>query len=202
MILFRMLIVIQFLITPVFSAEIAKPAKNTVKLDQETFTPPKNIKFSSTYTNLKTACKDKFSDSEDGHDMPVICNGPGGYWIDVEFSACCEQLLVADRFGFLLPMPEQRIGTFVKRKLEWRLANGKPFAVIFRIDKYKGDITLSPEKTCEVLQIKGLGAFTGIDYEVSQKDHPNPNQEARQLADLGYLRLRHKTINTKQSIKQ
>lgn len=148
--------------------------------------------FTSVYTDLKKDCKDKFNDSDNDHDMPVVCKGPGGYWIDVEFSACCEHMKVEGENGFILRFPEQRFVTVMNRKLEWRLANGKPFAVIFRIDKYKGDITLSPEKSGEVLLVKGLNGFQSIDLEVDLKQHTNPFQEARKLADQGRVQRRYK----------
>lgn len=146
-----------------------------------------STKFTSTYTDLQTGCKDKFSDVGEGSDMPVICKGPGGYSVDVEFSACCEHMQVEGGEKFLLRFPAQRFVTVMKRKLEWRLANGKPFAVIFRIDQYKGDITLSPEKAGEVLLVKGLSGFENIDQVVGLKLHSNPNLEARRLADQGYM---------------
>jgi hypothetical protein len=181
------------LVTPSSSAELTKTVGKAIKKDLETAatSAQKNdIRFTSTYMSLNSDCQDKFSASDNDHDMPVICSGPGGYRIDVEFSACCEHMQVEDGTGFLLILPEQRAGTVMKRKLEWRLANGKPFAVIFRMDKYRGDITLSPEKVSEVLVIKGLNGFTSIDYEVNQKQHSNPNQEARNLADRGYIGLK------------
>lgn len=154
-------------------------------------------KFTSTYTDLQKDCKDKFRDVGEGQDMPAICKGPGGYRIDVEFSACCEHVQVEGGKAFLLLFPMQRFVTAMKKKLEWRLANGKPFAVIFRIDKYKGDITLSPQKAGELLIIKGLSGFSNIDYEFDPKLHmSHPNLEARKLADQGYMQQRQKkTIN-------
>jgi len=166
------------------------PTENTNAMQlisPPTHTEDSNIKFTSVYTDLNKDCKDKFDESDDDHDMPVICKGPEGYRIDVEYSACCEHMQVQNKKAFLLFFPIQRIVTVTKRKLEWRLANGKPFAVIFRIDVYRGDITLSPEKTHEVLVIKGLNGFSNIDQKVDLKLHPNPNLEARRLADQAYM---------------
>jgi len=160
--------------------------KIKITREEMLFSKVENI-FTSVYTDLKKDCKDKFSDVGEGQDMPVICKGPKNYMIDVEFSACCEHMEVYGSEDFLLLFPEQIFVTVMKRKLEWRLANGKPFAVIFLIDKYKGDITLSPEKAGEVYLVKGLDGFHNIDHEVDNKLHSNPNLEARRLADQGYL---------------
>lgn len=165
--------------------------KLKITREEMLFSNVKNT-FTSVYTDLKKDCKDKFSDSDEDHDMPVICKGPNGYKIDVEYSACCEYTHVASENKFILQFPEQRIVTVTKRTMEWRLVNEKPFAVIFRIDKYKGDITLSPKKSGEVLLVKGLNGFSNINYEVNIEQYSDPIQEARRLADQGYLQLRAK----------
>ncbi len=145
------------------------------------------IAFTSVFTELKKDCKDKFNDVGEGQDMPVICKGYGGYIIDVEFSACCEHMQVQGGKDFLFLFPEQRFVTVMKRKMEWRLANGKPFAVIFPVDKYKWDITVTPNKVSgETLTIKGLEGYENIYHQIDMKRNPNPHKEARRLADHGY----------------
>jgi hypothetical protein len=76
-------------------------------------------------------------------------------------------------------------------KIEWRLANGKPFAVIYRIDKSKSD---QPEemwrpenKTGEFLVIKGLKGYEYIDFEIDAKT-PQANLKAREMADGAYTK--------------
>jgi hypothetical protein len=74
-------------------------------------------------------------------------------------------------------------------KIEWRLADGKPFAVILRVFKYsgKGQYPLQEKPTGEVLLVKGLHGFEQIAYEVDVKSNANPNVKARMLADSGYV---------------
>jgi len=76
-------------------------------------------------------------------------------------------------------------------RIEWRLANGKPFAVIFRIDKSKShqpeDIWSPENKSGESLVIKGLKGFEHIDFEVDAKT-PQANVKAREMADSAYVR--------------
>ena len=84
----------------------------------------------------------------------------------------------------------QPISYDLKRKVEWRFANGKPFAVIYRIDLTKEDSGAadmwSPEnKTGEALVIKGLKGFEQIDFQIDAKT-PGANIKARQMADAGY----------------
>lgn len=149
-------------------------------------------KFSSAFTSFKKDCKDKFSDIEEGQDMPMICNGPDKYKIEINYSACCEYIQIASNNNFLFNLPSQIISTVDNRVLEWRLANGKPFAIILRIDKYNGDIALDAKKVREVLLVKGLSEFSEINYETDIKGKSNPNQEARSLADRSYMRLLEK----------
>jgi len=81
----------------------------------------------------------------------------------------------------------------LKRKVEWRFANGKPFAVIFRIDVTKGssadgiDMWSKENKTGEALVVKGLKGFEHIDFEVDAKT-PNANAKAREMADAAYAK--------------
>ena len=75
-----------------------------------------------------------------------------------------------------------------KRKVEWRMADGKPFAVIMRVNKYDGvqdDTHYNGKKIGEELIVKGLKGFDQIDFTVDAKT-PNANQKARDLADQGY----------------
>jgi hypothetical protein len=81
-----------------------------------------------------------------------------------------------------------------KRKIEWRLANGKPFAVIFRIDKARREVDPAemwrPEnKTGEYLLVNGLKGYEHIEFEVDARS-PNANAQARDLADRAFMKGR------------
>jgi hypothetical protein len=67
------------------------------------------------------------------------------------------------------------------------LANGKPFAVIFPIDKYKRDITETPNKISgKILRIKGLDGYEKINHQIVMNRYLDPRKEARKLADQIY----------------
>jgi hypothetical protein len=80
---------------------------------------------------------------------------------------------------------------YSKVKLEWRMANGKPFAVIMRVFKYgeekKNESDYWGKKIGEELKIVGLKGFENIDFKVDAKT-PDANAKARELADNGYLK--------------
>jgi hypothetical protein len=68
------------------------------------------------------------------------------------------------------------------------LANGKPFAVIFPIDKYKRDIAETPNKISgNILIIKGLDGYEKINHQIVMKRYLDPYKEARKLADQFYI---------------
>ena len=75
-----------------------------------------------------------------------------------------------------------------QKTAEWRLADGKPFALIIRMYEYGGNDQCSTagKITGESLVVKGLKGFEHIDETV--KAGPNANLKARELADKGYLK--------------
>ena len=153
-------------------------------------------KFSSLYSNLKTDCKAavklKKGEEMDGQDMPLKCRGYGGYEIRIDYSAAAANLRVqpvGNKHDQAIQMGMQPIDYDQTRKVEWRLANGKPFAIIYRIVKSK---TEQPEEMWrpenlagEFLIIKGLKGFEQIDLELDARS-PNANIKAREMADSSY----------------
>ena len=153
-------------------------------------------RFSSLYTNLKIECKPaiKLKRGEDFEgDMPLRCKGYGGYEINVGYSATSSQFTinrVGNRDEDVVVSTMQPISYDLKRKVEWRFASGKPFAVIYRIDLTKGedgsaDMWSAENKTGEALVVKGLKGFGHIDFQVDAKT-PGANLNARKMADEAY----------------
>jgi hypothetical protein len=151
-------------------------------------------RFSSVYTNFDKDCRDAVPESKvhPGTDVPGTCKGYGGYRVALDYSAMATSMVIVRgknrdesiSLGMMsLTAPEKG------SKLEWRLANGNPFAVIFRMPKY-GEMGENSNpfanKIGETLIVKGLKGYEGIDLEVDVKTTPNPNEKARQLADSHY----------------
>jgi len=129
-------------------------------------------------------------------DMPLRCKGYGGYEINVGFSATSSQFTinpVGKRDQDVVVSTMQPLDYDQKRRIEWRLANGKPFAVIYRIatkgDSGAPDVWYPENQTGESLVIKGLKGFEHINFEIDAKDS-QANVKARQMADEGYARKR------------
>lgn len=149
---------------------------------------PQNAKFTSVYTDLDKDCKSDGGD-EGGH-VGFTCKEVNGYKVEYFDSATTLE------FGISKTGSEDRIHLATqsldydtaKRKIEWRMANGKPFAVIMRTNTYEmkdGLITYPSKTTGEFLIIKGLKGFESIDFKVDGR-MPNANYSARELADNGF----------------
>ena len=157
-------------------------------------------RFSSLYTDLKTECRaaTKLKKGEDlsGQDMPLKCKGYGGYEIRIDYSAASSNLRVqplGNQTDQSISLGMQPMDYDQKRRIEWRLANGQPFAVIYRVVKSK---TEQPEemwrpenRAGEFLLIKGLKGYEQIDLELDAKT-PNANVRAREMADSAYAQKR------------
>ena len=151
------------------------------------------VAFTSAYTDLNLRCRYDDTDSPEGSDAPMYCTGYGNYRLKVSFSAFAADIFVEARnrsFSRLLAEGQAPGYTREKgRKAEWRLADGKPFAVILRAFTYRTDSDGTPDFSCKVgerLVIKGLAGFEHIDFTVDARTTPNANVRARQLADDGY----------------
>jgi hypothetical protein len=133
-------------------------------------------KFSSVYTDTTKQCE--------GAEPTFNCKGYGDYRIvmgiggvfanaSVESTKSDYSLQIADR---------QSVGW--NPKIEWRMADGKPFAVILRVDINDENAEI-PKKNGESLIIKGLQGYENIDASVDAKT-PQANEKARKIADGGY----------------
>jgi hypothetical protein len=152
------------------------------------------IRFSSAYTTL-TNCgsgmtrKEEREAEKQGSDIPTRCKGYGGYDVYIYYSACAS-IFTLDKGDENIPLGMQALG-WKQKTVEWRLANGKPFAVIMRVYDYAGtDLCTTDGKISgSSLIVKGLKGYE-IDETVDAKSTPNPNVKARELADAAYAKTK------------
>jgi hypothetical protein len=130
--------------------------------------------------------KEEKEAEKQGSDIPTRCKGPGGYDIYIYYSACAS-FITAVKGDESISLSMQAVN-WKQKTVEWRLANGKPFAVIMRDYEYSGDdlCTTDGKITGESLIVKGLMGYEHIDGTVDVKTTPNPNVKAREIADMGY----------------
>lgn len=160
--------------------------------------PPK---FSSVYTRMGKDCWAPEQEAEG-----IECKFVGGYHVIAGYGAVTENVLIESRDGKisiqLSPSKGENSLTQSGGIVEWRLANGKPFAVIARFTYYDmakvvEATTASEGKspfqqrfvTGESLIIKGLKGYEQIDFELDAKT-PDTNEKAREMADNAFMQRR------------
>lgn len=156
-------------------------------------------RFSSRYTSLTgRGCgsgmtkKEEREAEKQGSDIPTRCKGPGGYDINIYYSACTSEIQ-AVKGDNSIPLASQAVN-WKQKIVEWRMAQTSanaapvPFAVIIRVYEYAGDdlCATNGKVTREFLIVKGLGGFEHVDEKIEVKKNPNANLQARQLADKKY----------------
>lgn len=149
--------------------------------------------FTSAYTDMQRDCKfvqDAEAEAQ-GSDSPKMCKGFGGYRLSIGYAAWSASV-AAER----LHKPDEHVllgedyGGYGARgeKAEWRLADGKPFALIIRFGKYGepgSDGNPFANRKGSKLVVKGLKGWEHIDFEVDGST-ANANEKAHQLADDNY----------------
>ena len=145
----------------------------------------KSTKFTSSYTSLSgKACKSY--DGKDGQDGFTLCKGPGKYQVRVYFSATTMHI-VAELKGTDDSYSLANVSLDFnqsKANVEWRLANGVPFAAIFRSPTYgePNEYGGPGKKTGEELHVIGLKGHDDIEATIDSKA-PDANVKARAAAD-------------------
>jgi hypothetical protein len=148
-------------------------------------------RFSSVYSSL-TNCGSGMTKKEEreaekhGSDIPSRCKGFGGYVVDISYSACSSNFSLS-KGDENIPLGMQAID-YKQKTIEWRLANGKPFAIIMRSYEYAGNDQCATggkvtKETLVVTGLKGLEIAETVDAKT-----PNANLKARELADKVYAR--------------
>ena len=148
-----------------------------------------SVSFSSAYTYLSKECKWAYSESEltEGQDNALACKGFGKYQIYIYFSAMDSWLSIRLRNKPDTLVLDSAIGGIDEKEgvVEWRLADGAPFAVIVRSREYS-----SPEEDRKLLKeslvVRGLDQYSEISGFVLAEKNTNANEEAIKLADEGY----------------
>ncbi|MFO7867858.1 MAG: hypothetical protein R6U95_00995 [Bacteroidales bacterium] len=149
-----------------------------------------NVTFTSSYTNQKDNClwRSEITGIEPHDDDYRTCEGIGDYEI-FEFyqtDGIPRQIVQnthTDFETYLMPIDvynSWHYGTL----LEWRLANGEPFAVIYRITCYKKSQD-GTEKKDEYLIVRGLEGYN-IKTDINVKKTKNANKLARNTADKAF----------------
>jgi predicted DNA-binding protein (MmcQ/YjbR family) len=156
------------------------------------------VTFSSEYSNLSGDCKTL--KGGEGQDDASDCKGVGGYRIRISPTAA--SIFVSaetpDKKDSIQIAAQDFDFDRKDRKIEWRMADGKVFAVIMRVNAYAAppEDLYYGEKTGEKLVVKGLKGFEYIDFEVDAKT-ADADVKARRMAEAAYMKKQKITINLK-----
>jgi hypothetical protein len=150
-------------------------------------------RFSSGYTAL-TKCgsgmtrKEEREAEKHGSDIPTRCKGYGSYDVYIYYSACSSIISLEKKGDENISLATQAVG-WKQKNVEWRLANGKPFAIIMRVYDYAGNeqCATGGRITGESLIVKGLKGYERIN-ETIKTTTPNANLKAREVADKAYAK--------------
>ncbi|MFZ2754941.1 MAG: hypothetical protein WAZ48_16050 [Lysobacteraceae bacterium] len=145
--------------------------------------PPVNAAtpvFASEYTDLAKDCRPAFADTEleEGQDNALHCKGSGGYGLFIYFSAVDAMLTVENARGDTVFDTPLSLDDYERGKVEWRLADGRAFAIIVRI---------KPKGATETLEIRGIDSHRAIRGSVPVAAHGNANVDARAMTDKAYV---------------
>lgn len=148
----------------------------------------KKTVFTSVYTSLAwKSCK--VLRGTGGTDDAKLCTGPGGYKVRVYSSATMTHIVAEyKKSDNSYPLASVDLDFNDNRsKVEWRLANGKPFAAILRVPTYgdPDEFGAPGKKTGEQLVVVGLNGQDDLSATIDAKT-PNANVKAREAADAGY----------------
>jgi hypothetical protein len=149
------------------------------------------VKFTSVYTTLNgKGCRTLRGGQ--GTDDATLCKGVGGYDIEVYYSAAAMQI------GAIRERDQQMAGIAIldldfeygKSRLEWRLANGKPYALIMRVPLYG-----EPKEGEYFGNVVGQRLIVAglIDYDFNETIDaklPDANTKAREAADRAFVAKR------------
>lgn len=149
------------------------------------------------FTDLTSCAREVPKDpqaEENGQDEVIVCAGPGGYTVTEFYSASDAHRSISSKahpdFELrLVPTKEKCPFTEFGKNLEWRLKDGKPFAVIQRLTCYGFNKTETGpgKKIAEYLLVRGLKGYEAINGSVNTKTK-GANEKARALADAGLQR--------------
>lgn len=149
--------------------------------------------FTSAYSSLAQGCKVLKGDA--GTDDAFLCRGIAGYRVRI-FSSAAATHITAEVKGMDVAYPIATLGIGFdesKTRLEWRMADGVPFAVIMRVPKYGEPTDDNPyfgKVIGQELIIRGLKDVEDLSLSVDAKTK-DANAEARRLADDAYQKKVH-----------
>ncbi|MGI8789013.1 MAG: hypothetical protein ACR2HG_14820 [Pyrinomonadaceae bacterium] len=173
----------------VVPTKINTPTPNAVKADSK-------IKFTSVYTKLDSkTCKPIGKSSGEEEEVPYLCDGYGGYKVFVSTHGVATRIYIgreiptdtrADSWDVSTLPSFIANGATAGQTIEWRLADGEPFACIVRAEYDKSIINPDEKGAANELVVQNLKGFAPISVTIDASQNKRANEDARCAADTGY----------------
>lgn len=143
--------------------------------------------FTSVYTEWSGPGCESFDSEVEGADGWTVCQGVGDYQLQIFYNFYGHEFISveSDRLAFSTSLTTTRCSAshYYGAKIEWRLAEGEPFACIIRViclaENESGELITEGE----YLIVKGLDGHEDIDFEIDVRTEPDANRKARELAE-------------------
>lgn len=156
-------------------------------------------RFSSDYSDIVNDCSCMENNLAEGQDCGHFnCKDIFGYQVQKLYDgSACDRGQVHIIKGATLVVSLNG----VPNKVEWRIANGHPFAIIYRV---KAPMELCSEETGppmqgEKLVVIGLGEYSSISAQIDATT-AQANKDIRSIADHAYERIQNaQSINRDES---
>ena len=182
-------------VIPIDNLTVAKPTP--VKSATIAANTSSKIKFSSVYTKLDSkTCQPVRKAESDEEEVADICRGYKDYKIYVEEHGAMPRIYIGREISPDMDAWEPSTLPFFiandtgkGRTIEWRLADGEPFACIVRAEYDKQIINPDEKGMINELIIKNLKGFAPIDIVIDARQNVRANEEAKKRADAGYGKL-------------
>lgn len=151
-------------------------------------------RFDSSYTRLAAACVELPQPPEyEGQDPASDCPGPDGYRLRLYHSAADTHLVVvrpiSGESGEVLDSLIEGVSGIDPQRavVEWRLADGVPFAIIARSrPPIFDDEGMAQPGPLTTLEVRGIGARIALVESVDVAQTADANTVARKQADAGW----------------
>jgi hypothetical protein len=152
------------------------------------------VKFSSVYTKLDAqTCQPIRQPKNDEDEVADVCRGYKDYKVFVEEHGAMPRIYVGREISpDMTSWEPSALPSFILndtgkgRTIEWRLADGEPFACIVRAEYDKQLINPDEKGTANELVIKNLKGFAPIDIVIDARQTTRANEEAQKRADAAY----------------
>lgn len=158
--------------------------------------PTRQIEFSSVYTQLDDTTCSAVKNVIDKDEAPLICHGYGDYMIFVEEHGVFPRFYIGREISEKLDdWSASDFPSFAQNStgwnmvIEWRLADGEPFACIVRSKIDRSLINPDEKGLTDKFVVKNLKGFGPIEITIDASDTKNANIAARNAADSGFRKL-------------